>query len=299
MTALAAAVQTGLVALRESLEAFLLVGILSGLVVKLGHPKARAHVLWGAAAGAGVAVVLGLLAQGIAARLYEANADLFEGLASLLAVAILTYMVVWMYRHTREMMGGLHHRAKEALGAGRPAVLFGLAFVAVLREGLETVLFVAGQLAESPGGATVGVLVGVAVSALLAFLLFAGVVQLSVQRFFAVTGALLVVVGAGMLVTVVHDLSEPAADGGPGWLPETHRLFDASGTLPTECEDGAPTTAACVTGGLLHVLVGWRADLRLGELLAWAAYVAAFAIGAIVARGRRASTPAPPAPPAA
>lgn len=293
MTAVDAALQTGIVALRESLEAFLLVGILSGLVVKLGFPAARRQVLLGALAGVVVSVVLGLLAQGVAARLYEANAGLFEGLASLLAAAILTYMIVWMYKHTRDMMGSLHIRAKAALGAGRPLVLFGLSFVAVVREGIETVLFVSGKLAEAPAAATIGVAIGVAASALLAFLLFAGVVKLSVQRFFAVTGAILVFVAAGMLITTVHALSEPKSDGGPGWFPESPRLMDAHATLPTECEDGEPTTTSCVMGGLLHALVGWRDDLRLAEVLVWAIYVAAFAMGAILI-GRR-KLPAEPA----
>jgi high-affinity iron transporter len=291
-----ASLQTGLVALRESLEAFLLVGILSGVVVKLGFPQARKQVLWGAVAGAVVAVLLGFLAQGVAQRLYEANAVLFEGLASLLAVCILTYMIVWMYRHTRDLMGTLHTRAKAALGAGRPAVLFGLSFVAVVREGLETVLFVAGKLAESPTGAGVGVVVGVGLSALLAYLLFSGVLKLSVQGFFTVTGAILVLVAAGMLVTTVHDLSEPKADGGPGWVPQSAQAIHAHDVLPTECEDGAPTTAACVTGGLLHVLVGWRDDLRVAELAAWALYVAAFALGyGLVRRRKTHPAKAPPA----
>lgn len=284
MAFLDASLQTGLVALRESLEAFLLVGILAGLVVKLGFPQARRHVLWGAGAGVALSVLLGLVADRVAERLYEANADLFEGLASLLAVLILTYMIAWMYKHTQGMVGDLHGKAKDALGAGRPMVLFGLAFVAVLREGLETVLFISGKLAESPLGATLGVVVGVGLSAALAFLLFARVIQLSVQGFFAVTGAILVVVAAGMLITAVHDLSTPKADGGPGWFPETRQLIDAHGRLPTECEDSEPTTGACVTGGMLHALLGWRDDLRLAEVVAWLAYIAAFLAGRLARR---------------
>ncbi len=269
---------TTLVSLRESLEAFLLVGILSGLVVKLGHPKARAPILWGALAGLLAATLLGILANGVAAELYGNNAALFEGLASLLAVGILSYMVVWMYKHTRTMMGTLHTKAKEALGAGRPALLFGLAFVAVVREGIETVLFIAGKLPEDGAGPTsLAVLVGVALSALLAFALFAGVVKLNVQGFFAVTGALLVVVGAGLMITVVHELSEPKDEGGPGWFPETPVAFDLSGSLPTEC--AATTGAACTTGGILHAAFGYRADLRWAELAAWAAYLGAFGVG--------------------
>jgi high-affinity iron transporter len=270
---------TALVALRESLEAFLLIGILSGLVVKLGHPKARLPILWGGLAGAAVSIVFGVLANGVASELYDANAGLFEGLASLLAVAILTYMVVWMYRHTRDMMGSLSVKAKAALGAGRPAMLFGLAFVAVVREGIEVVLFIAKNLPTDGALSTsLAVVAGVAASGLVALLLFTGVLKLSVQGFFAVTGAILVVVGAGLLVTVVHNLSEPAPEG-PGWLPASPVLFDLSGKLPTECEDGQPAGAACTTGGLLHAAFGYQATTRWAEAGAWAAYLAAFAVG--------------------
>lgn len=278
---------TALVALRESLEAFLLVGILSGIVVKLGHPKARATILWGALAGFAVAVLLGILANGVAAQLYEANAAIFEGLASLLAVVILTYMIIWMYRHTRDLMGTLHTKAKEALGAGRPMLLFGLAFVAVVREGIETVLFVAGKLPQDGATATsLAVLVGIAISAILAFILFGRIVKLSIQGFFTVTGAVLVVVGGGLLITVVHELSEPADEGGPAWFPETPVVHDISGVLPTECADGEPTTANCVSGGLLHAAFGYRADLRWAELVVWATYLGAFVTGYLWMRGR-------------
>jgi high-affinity iron transporter len=280
-------VDTALVALRESLEAFLLVGILSGIVVKLGHPTARKPILWGAFLGAVAAVVLGLLAQGIAAKLYDKNAAIFEGLASLVAVAILSYMVVWMYRHTRALMGTLHDRAKGAIEGERPGILFTLAFVAVLREGIETVLFIAGKFPVDGGAATsLAVLVGVAASAVVAWLLFSRVVKLSIQGFFTVTGAILVVVGAGLMVTVVHELSEPKAEGGPGWLPETPVAFDASKTLPTECEDGQPTTTACTTGGILHAAFGYQAAPHVAELVAWGGYIAAFAVGYALSRRR-------------
>ncbi len=283
---------TALISLRESLEAFLLVGILSGIVVKLGQPKARNPILLGALAGVLVSVLLGILANGIAAQLYEQNAALFEGLASLLAAGILTYMVVWMYRHTRGMMGSLHAKAKEALGAGKPAILFGLSFIAVVREGVEVVLFIARNLPnDGVAWTSLAVFVGVAVSAVVAFLLFAGVVKLSVQGFFAVTGAILVVVGAGLMITVVHELSEPKDEGGPGWFPETPHAFDISATLPTECEEGANATAVCTTGGILHATFGYRADLRWAELAAWGSYIGAFAAGYGISR-KRAVVPA-------
>lgn len=287
---------SSLVALRESLEAFLLVGILSGIVVKLGAPKARAPILWGALAGLAASLLLGILANGVAHELYEDNEPLFEGLAALVACAVLVYMVLWMWRHTRGLMGTLHAKAKAAVAGDRPGLLFTLAFVAVLREGIETVLFVAGRLPEDGAGATLlAILVGIAASAVLAFLLFAGVLRLSLPKLFAATGAVLVVVGAGLLATAVHELSEPADEGGPGWFPESPVAWDLSATLPHECDGDA--TAACVAGGLLHAAVGYRAAPRWAEVGAWSALLTGFAVWGLAAR-RRPTAAKPDAVPA-
>src|SRR5688572_7011476 len=122
---------TSLVAMRESLEALLILGILLGVATKLGQPQARRPMLWGALAGLALSILLGVLASSVAKQLYERNAEAFEGFASLLAVAILTYMIVWMYRHTQGMIGALTSKTRDALSVGRPGVLFGLSFVAV------------------------------------------------------------------------------------------------------------------------------------------------------------------------
>src|SRR5688572_23025552 len=128
-------IDTSLVALRESLEALLILGILLGVATKLGQPEARRPLLWGALAGLVVSIVAGILAVDVAHTLYEQNEETFEGVAAFVAVAILTYMIVWMYRHTQGMIGALTHKTRDALG--KPAVLFGISFIAVLREGIE------------------------------------------------------------------------------------------------------------------------------------------------------------------
>jgi high-affinity iron transporter len=167
-----------LVVLRESLEAFLIIGILTGIVVKLGHPQARIPIYLGALAGVALSIVLGLVIHATAQDLFERHEEAFEGVAALVAVGILTYMIVWMYRHTITLVAALRDRAKAALASGKHAVLFGLAFVAVAREGIETVLFLATQVGSITAGGLVGAtLAGVATSALLAALLFTGVIR--------------------------------------------------------------------------------------------------------------------------
>jgi high-affinity iron transporter len=202
-------VSATLVVLRESFEAFLIVGILLGLVRKLGAPQLRARILAGTVAGVIASVAVGYLLLSFTEELRKDYEVWVEFLAAYIAVAVLTYMVVWMYKHTRDLMGGMHARVKEALTTGALGALFFIPFIAVVREGFETVLFLAADPAAPTGLLLAGcVLLGLAVAVLLGLLLFSGVVRLSVEKFFAVTGALLVLFGAWILRYGTHEGGE-------------------------------------------------------------------------------------------
>jgi len=193
---------------RESFEAFLIVGILLGLLRKIDAKEHRNKVLFGTAAGIVGSVVLGVLLLSLADDLRESSELWVEALASLLAVAVLTYMIVWMYKHTQHLMGGMHHKVKMALEAGAVGVLFTIPFIAVLREGFETVLIFAadGDVRGLTLWASLAVGLGLAVA--LGALLFSGTVRLSVENFFAITGGLLALFAAWMLRYGVHELGE-------------------------------------------------------------------------------------------
>src|SRR5687767_2745979 len=133
-------VSSTLVVLRESFEAFLIVGILLGIVAKLGAPQLRTRIFLGTAAGVVASILVGAFLLQLAAGLRKDYTIAFEAAASLLAAAVLTYMIVWMYRHTQSMMGGMHAKVKAALDTGALGALFFIPFIAVLREGFETVL---------------------------------------------------------------------------------------------------------------------------------------------------------------
>jgi high-affinity iron transporter len=259
-----------IVALRESLEALLVCGILAGIVAKLGHPEARRPIIIGGLLGVAVSIAVGIVAYDVAGGLSGKFGPAFEAVASFLAVAILTYMIVWMYRHTQHTIGALHAKAKDAVLSGRSSVLMGLAFVVVVREGLETVVFIAAQAAETtPTSVVLGLVVGIAIALVLMLLVFRGVLKLSIERFFAVTGVLLILIAGGLLGYGTHEAAEA------GWLPETARVFDARGVLPHKCPDDGNVTAGCIAGGLLYGLIGYRATPAVLDILAWAVYVGA------------------------
>lgn len=302
---------SSLVALRESLEAFLIIGILAGIVRKMGAPSARGPILWGAVAGVALSVVAGILAGGIAQGLYSQNEALFEGVASLLAVAILTYMVIWMYRHTKEMVGKLHTKTKEALRVGSPWMLAGLSFVAVFREGIETVLFTAGKVPVDGVATTIlAIAAGIAVSAVLAFLVFAGVVRMSIEGFMAVTGLVLIFVAGGLLGYGLHEIAEAgehAAEGvGPAWLAplaplaEVPKAYDFSASLPHK-PVGEFDTWQEGAGSFLHASFGYRANPTWAEVGAYLAYVGGMLVWYLrgVTRHRKALAAIPPTPPPA
>jgi high-affinity iron transporter len=259
-----------LIVLRESLEGCLIVSILTGLAAKLGHPGARRPLLLGAAAAVVGAVLLGFLADETARTFLERSGSeaLFAAVAGIVAVAILTYMIVWMYRNTLALVAEMRGKAKGIVEVGKPLALFLLAFVAVGREGIETVLFF-GTLAPTTGGATLALsaLVGFAASALLAFLLFRGIVRLNLSKFFAATGALLVLFAGGLLAGAVGDLSEAHV------LPEMASAWSTKAILD---EDGA-------LGGLAHALVGYADSPNWLQVLAYVGYAAG--VGAWYLRG--------------
>ena len=223
-------VSAALVVLRESFEAFLIVGILLGLVAKLGAPQQRMRILLGTLAGVVASVVVGAILLTLAEDLREEYEVVFEAAASLLAAGVLTYMIVWMYKHTQELMGGMHARVKAALESGALGALFFIPFIAVLREGFETVLFLAaGPDAPTGLGLWGALAAGIAGAALLGWLLFSGIVRLSVERFFAVTGVLLVFFAAWILRYGLHELGELVEEMG-GALHEPGEVLAGIGS---------------------------------------------------------------------
>ncbi|MBI1376420.1 MAG: iron transporter [Frankiales bacterium] len=248
-----------LIGLREGLEAALVVGILVAYVVKAGH-RQRLGMVW---AGTGVAVGLSLAFAGALTltshTLTEEAEHAFAGTLSVVAVALVTWMVFWMRRTARELRGELHGRLDRALAGGGIALGM-VALVAVLREGLETALFLWAATVGSTAAASalLGALLGILTAVGIGWAVYRGAVRLNLATFFTWTGALLVVVAAGVLAYGVRDLQEA------GWLPGGENIaFDVSGTID---ENGPVGT---LLGGFFHFdpVTTWL------QLTVWAVYL--------------------------
>ena len=252
--------EAALIALREGLEALLITGILLGLVTRLGRPDARRHVWAGFLAAVVASVALGFVVQRYLLDAFESRGggEWFELVAALAAVLVLTYMVAWMWKHTRELMTTVREQVQGLLTRGALLGIVFLTFASVIREGLEVVLFY-GALATraTPFDLAWSGLVGFAASAVLVYAILRGAGKVDLQKFFGVTGILLVFVAAGLLV---HGVS---AMMGLGLLPPAPAIWDTSGVLP---DDSA-------VGRVLHALVGYAATPTLLQAVLYFGYV--------------------------
>jgi len=259
-------VLTGLlIGVREGVEAALIIGILVSYLVRTGNRRHLPKIWLGTAAAVAASFVLGLalfLALGGLKAPYE---QLFEGLTMLLASAIVTWMLFWMRSQSRAIRGHLESRLAFAVAAGGAWGLAGLAFVSVVREGIETSLFLVGQVTavENAGrgdgaGVALGALVGLLIAAALGYLIYRGSSRLDLRTFFTLTGVGLVFIAAGLVSRAVHEFIEVGLVG-----VGTQPAFDVSKILPDG--DGL--------GQFLHATLGYSAAPEIVTLAVYLLYL--------------------------
>lgn len=247
-----------LITLREGVEAALVVGIVLGVLTRfqLDHLKRYA---W---AGAAVAALLSLLA-GVGLYVmgveFEGRAEeIFEGATMLAAAALLTWMIFWMKTHGRELARKLEQETREAAQVGVVA-LFGVTFFAVLREGLETALFLTATMFQASAVSTLtGAVIGLLLAVLVGVLLFGASIRLNLRTFFNVTGLLLLLVAAGLVASGIHELQEAKL------LPVfIEHVWDINGILDEKS----------TVGSFLKALFGYNGNPSLLEVSAYLAYL--------------------------
>lgn len=270
--------EAALIALRESLEAFLITGILLGFVSKLGRPDARTWVWTGLAAGIAASILLGLLVNTFLIDAFEGGGEQwYEMSADLVAVAVLTYMVFWMWKHTRTLVGALREKVSLALARDTLWVIALLVFVSVVREGIEMVLFYA-ALASEDSAFDLGwsALAGTTIAVALVVAIFKGTTAVNLQKFFAITGVFLIFIASGLLMHAVHEAEEI------GIIPEGDSVWDTGGVIPSDRVDGR----------ILGALIGYRPAPTLLQVIVYFGYLLGVGIPYLASLGvfgRRAS----------
>ncbi|MFE9603549.1 iron uptake transporter permease EfeU [Streptomyces hokutonensis] len=249
-----------LIGLREGLEASLVVCILIAYLVKTDRRDALKPIWIGIAAAVVIAMGFGCALEfGSQEMTFQAQ-EALGGSLSILAVGLVTWMVFWMRRTARHLKSELHGKLDAALAMGTGA-LVATAFLAVGREGLETALFVWASVHAASDGTPrplVGVGLGLATAVFLGWLFYRGALKINLAKFFTWTGAMLVVVAAGVLAYGFHDLQE--AD----WIPGlTNTAFDISGTIPPDSWYGT----------LLKGVFNFQPDPTVLQITVWLLYL--------------------------
>ncbi len=222
-----------LITLREGLEIALVLAILISYLVKSNRRADIADVWRGSAIAVGLCVVGGIAFNAFVGEFEGKPEKFIEGTIAIVAASVLTWMIFWMRKHAKDM--GTELRAQIDAATTRQALMT-IAFVAVLREGLETVLFLISAETSSSSGSSVvvGGLLGLVVAAVLGRVVYLGGNRLKLSTFFNVTGALLILFAAGLFGKFFHEYRELLGME-TGWLVQSVWTIEsgpwASGTF--------------------------------------------------------------------
>jgi high-affinity iron transporter len=260
-----------LTGLREGVEAALIVSIILAYLAKTGNRRYFGHIYLGVAAAVAVSFLAGaglFLTIGGFEEPYE---QIFEGLTMLVAAGVVTWMLFWMRRQSMSVKGELQTAVDRKLAEGTVLGLTLLAFTAVIREGLETALFLVGLAASDRNGASavlIGALVGLAIAVLIGVAFYRGARVINLSTFFRWTGIALIFIAAGLLSRAVHEFAEI------GWIGfGASTAFDISAILPHEAIDGAPAGVVLLAGQFMRALFGYTSQPELITFVVWLTYV--------------------------
>ncbi|HLE58352.1 MAG TPA: FTR1 family protein [Candidatus Limnocylindria bacterium] len=279
---------TGLLTgLREGVEAALIVAIILAYLVRTGNARHAGRIWVGTGAAVMASAAVGVVLFVTIGQLESPAEQIFEGLAMLLAAGVVTWMLFWMRRVSANIRGELHAGVDRALTEGSVWGLSALAFTAVVREGIETSLFLLGQASAATSaqsgalGTLLGGVAGLLIAAVIGWGIYRGVRVLNLAAFFRWTGIALIFIAGGLISHAVHEFVEI------GWVTiGTATAFDLSGVLPHEGEG-----LGAVIGSLLRALLGYTSTPEWATLIAWLAY-----IGVVLTMYLRPAKPVAPEP---
>src|SRR3954470_8286819 len=273
---------TFVIGLREGLEAALIVGIIAAFLRKQGRRDLVKGVLTGVCAAVGLCALVGIALNAYSHNLPQKQQEGLETIIGLLAVGMVTYMVVWMRRNSRHLKGQLEGLTADAMAVGsdtrtrafRAMIL--MSFLAVIREGFETVVFLLAAFNEAGSGASAGAgaVLGIVVAVGLGYGIYRGGVRLNLSKFFRATGLVLVLVAAGLVVNALHTAHEA------GWLDLGQgRTVDLSWLV-----DPGSVQASLLTG-----MLGLQSRPVVIELVGWLLYLVPVGLYVAWPPGRRVS----------
>jgi high-affinity iron transporter len=270
---------TFVIGLREGVEAALIVGIIAAFLGQQGRRDALRQVWLGTAIAVTICLAVAIALQLASAGLPQRQQEGLETVVGAAAVCLVTYMIIFMRRHARHLKGDLQGAAASALATGSSRALVLMAFLAVLREGFETAVFLLATFdaAQNATLSWVGAAAGIVLAAALGYGIYRGGVRLNMARFFRLTGLVLVVVAAGLVMTAFHTASEA------GWVTFGQaQALDLSWLV----RQGTPLSA------LLTGVLGIQPYPVWIEVAGWLAYLVPMAVIVAWPARRRPTAPA-------
>ncbi len=250
---------TFVIGLREGLEASLIVGVIAAFLAQNGKRREMRAMWLGVIAAVVICLSIGVALRVTEQALAQKAQEGLETVIGLVAVGFVTWMILWMRKHARDLNGELEGRAAAALATGSASALILMAFLAVLREGLETAVFLlaAFNAADSPLAAGAGAVLGVVVAVAIGWGIYRGGVTINLARFFKITGLVFVLVAAGLLATAAHTAHEA------GWINSLQgQVLDLTWLV-----DPGSVRAAILTG-----MFGLQPKPVTIEVAVWLAY---------------------------
>ncbi len=257
--ALTAGFVTGL---REGVEAALIVAIVLSYLVRSGARDQAGKVWLGMGLAAVVSLIAGVVIFQTVGSFQAPYENYFEAGTLLVATGVVTWMLFWMRRQSMAIRGELHARLDRVLTEGSAWSLAVLVFTSVIREGLETSVFLVGQATSAQAAAPsvlLGALIGLAAAVAIGWMFYTGSRRIDLRVFFRWTGIGLIFIAAGLLSHAVHELIEVGALS-IGTTP----VFDISNVLPDEAG----------VGQFLRAILGYSAAPEQSTLAAYVAYLA-------------------------
>ena len=249
-----------MLSLREGLEAALIIGIVFGALRKMQRSELISVVWGGVISAVAISLIVAYILFTLGTSFEGTSEKIFEGATMFLAAGVLTWMIFWMHRQVRRIKGGLETDVRQALNQTGSRALFLIAFLAIVREGIELALFLtATAFASSMLPTIVGALLGLSTAIILGWLLYTTSIRLDLRRFFQVTGILLLLFAAGLVAHGVHEFNEAGLIPSviePLW--DINYLLDENSTL----------------GQMMKALFGYNGNPSLTEVLAYLVYLA-------------------------
>jgi high-affinity iron transporter len=251
-----------LITLREGLEISLVVAIIAAYLVKTDNRRYLPSMWIGVGAAAVTSIASGFLFDRLIGDLEGRWEQAIEGTLAFLAVGVLTWMIFWMRRNSRNISGDLHAKIDAAIGRS-PVAVSAIAFVAVVREGFETALFLIGAETTATSGAAVvvGGTIGLVVAIVIGASFYAGSTRIDLRRFFQYTGLLLILFAAGLFAKGLHEFRELL---GIEWSLVSDTVWNVT---------SGPLSEGSTTHDFLKGLFGWSPAPERIRVVGYFAYL--------------------------